>query len=82
MEKCSLLVGLRLSSQSLDKLAQTFRELCRISGGLRETIMLTSSAKSRLSAAQWSGKSLIYMTNNVGPIAEHLGTPPMASRKQ
>ncbi len=45
--KCSLLVGLKSSSQSLDRLALMFGEFWRISLRFRETLSLTSSADER-----------------------------------
>ncbi len=42
--RCTLLLGLRSNSQSLDHLALAFRELWRMSWWLREAICLTSSA--------------------------------------
>ncbi len=51
MGRCSLLVGLRISSQSLDQLVLMFREFWRISWRFRGDMMsLTSSAWRRLSA--------------------------------
>ncbi len=47
--KCSLLVGLKSSSQSLDRLALMFGEFWRISLRFRETLSLASSADKRSS---------------------------------
>ncbi len=53
---CSLLVGLRSSSQPLDQLVLTLRELWRISWRLREVMKLVLSALRRLSIWQVVGK--------------------------
>ncbi len=46
MGRCSPLVGLRSSTQSLDQLALLFREFWRISWRFRGAMSLTSSAYS------------------------------------
>ncbi len=61
MGRCSLLVGLSSSCQSLDQLALIFREFQRISWRLQGAMSLTSSALDRLSADTQSGRSLTQM---------------------